>query len=326
MEYRELGNTGIRVSAISFGAGPVPALMTDGSQAATQRQAVRRALEAGINWFDTAATYGDGESEKNLGIILKELDALSCIYAATKVRLVFDQLDNIGESVKNSVMGSLKRLQLKRVTLIQLHNSITKNRGDQYTSVTPRDVLGPGGVLEAFEELKSDGLVQHLGLTGLGDPSALVEVIRSKAFETIQVCYNILNPSAGQPMPEGFDGIDYGNIIAECVNQGMGVIAIRLLAGGALAGRPPSEYTLKARVFPLSIYKGDMERAAHLEEALPPEMSLKEAAVRFVLSEPNVSTALIGFSNPAQIYEAIRACSAGPLPKRVIDALESIRC
>jgi len=118
MEYRVLGNTGIRVSAISFGAGPVPALMTDGNQAAIQRQAVRQAIEAGINWFDTAATYGNGESEKNLGVTLKELGASSNIHLATKVRLVSDQLDNIGENVKNSVVGSLKRLQREQVTLI----------------------------------------------------------------------------------------------------------------------------------------------------------------------------------------------------------------
>lgn len=323
MEYRLLGDTGIKVSAISFGAGPVPALMTDGSQAATQRQTVQRAIEMGINWFDTAATYGDGESEKNLGTTLKELGALSSVYIATKVRLMPDQLDNIAENVKFSVMESLKRLQLGRVTLIQLHNSITQNRGDQYTSITPRDVLGPGGVLEAFEALKSDGLVQHIGLTGLGDISALIEVIHSGAFETIQVCYNILNPSAGRPMPKGFHDIDYGNIIAECIEQNMGVIAIRVLAGGALAGNPPSAYTLKAQVFPLSLYERDMERAAQLSKAFPPGMSLKEAGVRFVLSKPSISTALIGFSNPAQIDEAIRYCSAGPLAKRVIESLKT---
>lgn len=324
MEYRVLGNTGIKVSAISFGAGPVPALMTDGSQEATQRQTIRQALEAGINWFDTAATYGDGESEKNLGVTLKEMGALSSAHVATKVRLMPDQLDNIGENVKNSIMNSLKRLQLERITLLQLHNSITQNRGDQYTSISPRDVLGPDGVLEAFELLKSDGLVQHIGLTGLGDTSALVEVIRSGAFETIQVCYNILNPSAGQSVPGGFDDFNYGNIIAECINQRMGVIAIRVFAGGALASLPPSAYTLTARVFPLHLYERDMERTAHLAKVLPTGMSLKEAALRFVLSEPNVSTALIGFSNPEQIDEAVRFCSAGALAKRVIENLTTI--
>ena len=334
MEYRLLGrkqrttssyrNTGIKVSAISFGAGPVPALMTNGNQTEIQRQTVRRAIEAGINWFDTAASYGDGESEKNLGTALKELDASGGVHVATKVRLMPDQLDNIGENVKTSVMTSLERLQLERVTLIQLHNSITQNRGDQYTSITPQDVLGPAGVLEAFELLKSDGLVQHIGLTGLGDTSALVEVIRSGAFETIQVCYNILNPSAGQTMPEGFDDTDYGNIITECTNQRMGVIAIRVFAGGAIAGNPPSAHTLKTRFFPLSLYERDLEKSASLMKVIPSGMSLKEAALRFVLSEPNISTALIGFSNPEQIDEAIRYCSSGPLAKRVIERLNTM--
>ena len=153
MEFRVLGSTGISVSAISFGAGPVPALMTDASQANPQREAIRHAIEAGINWFDTAATYGDGESERSLGAALKELGALSRVHVATKVRVMPDQLDSIKESVKGSVYASLRRLQLERVPLIQLHNPITRNRGDQFTSITANDVLGADGVLSACRDL-----------------------------------------------------------------------------------------------------------------------------------------------------------------------------
>jgi aryl-alcohol dehydrogenase-like predicted oxidoreductase len=76
--------------------------------------------------------------------------------------------------------------------------------------------------------------------------------------------------------------------------------------------------------FPLSLYERDIKRAAQLSKALPPGMSLKEVGVRFVLSKPNISTALIGFSNPAQIDEAIRYCSAGPLSKQVVEKLNNI--
>ena len=151
-----------------------------------------------------------------------------------------------------------------------------------------------------------------------------MEVIRSGAFETIQVCYNILNPSAGRAMPEGFDDTDYANIIAECINQRMSVIAIRVFAGGAIAGNPPSAHTLKTRFFPLSLYERDLEKSTSLMKVIPSEMSLKEAALRFVLSEPNISTALIGFSTPEQVDEAIRYCSAGPLAKQVIERLSTI--
>ena len=91
MIYRPLGNTGIKVSAIAFGAGPVPALMTDTTEDA-QVDTIRRAIAGGINWFDTAATYGNGTSELNLGKTLRELGEPEGIHIATKVRLTPDQL------------------------------------------------------------------------------------------------------------------------------------------------------------------------------------------------------------------------------------------
>jgi len=321
MKYRNLGDTGIKISIVSFGAGPVPALMTEDSHIDIQRRTVLRAIESGINWFDTAATYGNGKSEENLGLILRELDAQNKVNVATKVRLMPEQLDNIGENVKNSVLKSLERLQMERVTLIQIHNSITQNRGDQYTSITPKDVLGKKGILNAFEKLESDGLARYLGLTGLGDVSALMQVIKCGEFDTIQVCYNMLNRSAGEEMSEEFDGINYGNIITECINLKMGIIAIRVLAGGALAGQPPSEYTLTAKVFPLAIYEKDMERAQRLAKLLPPWITMKEAAIRFVLNQKDISTALIGFSEPKQVDEIVKFCSSGPLSQQEIESI-----
>ena len=75
MQFRQLGSTGIRVSVVSFGAGPVPNLMT-ATDRATQRQTLRRALDAGVNWIDTAATYGNGQSEDHVGSTLRELGAV----------------------------------------------------------------------------------------------------------------------------------------------------------------------------------------------------------------------------------------------------------
>ena len=106
---------------------------------------------------------------------------------ATKVRLIGEDLDDIRGAVRRSVEASLQRLQLSRVTLLQLHNSITGRRGDEPTSVTPEDVLGRGGVAEAFEELQAEGLVHHMGLTGIGRPAALREVVASRRFAAMQV-------------------------------------------------------------------------------------------------------------------------------------------
>src|SRR5918995_562048 len=86
MQYRRLGRTGLRVSALSFGAGPVSTLMV-GDNAELQRQVIAHAIERGINWFDAAATYGNGLSEENLGRALQQLAAAGRVHVATKVRL-----------------------------------------------------------------------------------------------------------------------------------------------------------------------------------------------------------------------------------------------
>ena len=232
MLYRPLGKTEIAISAISFGAGPVSSLLV-GDDGDRQRAVVQAALERGINWFDTAATYGAGQSERNLGRILEELKAASRIHVATKVRLTAEDFGNIRQAVRRSFTGSLERLRLPRVTLLQLHNSITAGRGDEPTSVTPSDVLSPGGIADAFEELRAEGLVLHLGITGIGQPAALEEVIRSGRFAAMQTPYHLLNPSAGRLMADDFSETNYGNVIAACAEQRMGELAIRVLAGGA---------------------------------------------------------------------------------------------
>jgi aryl-alcohol dehydrogenase-like predicted oxidoreductase len=320
MQYRPLGTTGIRISAVSFGAGPVPGLLTRGDAADTQRTTLRRALDAGINWFDTAATYGDGQSELSLGRALRELSA-DHVHVATKVRLSTESLTDIRGFVHRSVRESLQRLGRTRVSLIQLHNSITPRRGDQPTSITPADVLGPKGVLETFRELREEQLVDHCGLTGLGEVNALREVIGSGGFESIQAPYHLLNPTAGVSFaPAGIEA-DYGNIFDDCARQGMGILAIRVFAGGALAGLPPSAHTKTTKFFPLAIYERDSRRAAALAKEVGPFPSLRELAIRFVLSHHSVSSALIGFSSPEQIDEALTFAERGPLDRQLVATL-----
>ena len=306
MDYRTLGKTGLRVSAIAFGAGPISTLMV-GGELDRQGVVVAHALARGISWFDTAATYGGGQSEANLGRVLEELGAASTVHVATKVRLLADDLSDIRGAVRRSLEGSLSRLRLRRVTLLQVHNSITAQRGDEPTSITPRDVLMSGGVADALREVQSEGMVAHLGLTGIGQPAALVEVIRSGLFATLQTPYHLLNPSAGCVVDASFAETNYGNIIADCAEQQMGVFAIRVLAGGALADNPPSPHTLKTPFFPLALYERDRAAAAGLRERLPPGRSLPEEAIGSALAHPQIHSAIIGFASEQQIDEALRA-------------------
>lgn len=307
VEKRILGRTGLAVSAIAFGAGPISTLMV-GEESERQRNVVRHAVERGINWFDTAATYGGGKSEESLGrIFAAEPDLAARVHVATKVRLTADDLTDIRGAVRRSLEASLRRLGLSRVALLQLHNSITRERGDEPTSVTPADVLRTGGVADAFDELRREGLLAHVGLTGIGRPESLAEVVRTGRFDTIQTPYHLLNPSAGCDAAADFAETNFGNIIAACHAMRMGVFVIRVLAGGALADNAPSPHTLKTPFFPLELYERDRRRAAELRERLPAGTSLPREAIRFALAHPHVDAAIVGLGSVAQIDEAIDA-------------------
>ena len=322
MQYASLGSTGLTVSRVAFGAGPIPQLMTEDA-GQTQRATVEQALESGVNWFDTAATYGMGKSEESLGTTLAELAALDKVHLATKVRLMPADLDDIAAKVEASVMGSLSRLRVERLALLQLHNSVTACRGDEPTSLTPQDVIGPAGVLETLERLRSRGVVEHLGLTGIGHPDALREVIGSGRFATMQVPYNLLNSSAGCVVSDAFPETDYGNVIDACAEQRMGVFAIRVYAGGAIVGQPPAPHTFKTKFFPLDLFQRDTERAAQLADLLDTGASLADAGLRYVLGHPQIQAVIVGFSSPSQVQQAVDSLLAGPLSERLYGQLAS---
>ena len=317
MPYRMLGRTGLQVSALAFGAGPISTLMV-GDDRMRQEAVVRAAVARGINWFDTAATYGGGQSEQSLGRVFAELGCGAQVHVATKVRLTTDDLADVRGAVRRSLEGSLARLRMSRVTLLQLHNSLTPCRNDEPTSITSDDVLRPGGVADAMDELRTEGLVAHLGLTGIGRPESMAEVVRSGRFDTMQVPYHLLNPSAGMVMPGDFGETNYGNIISSCGEMQMGVFAIRVLAGGALADNPPSPHTLKTPFFPLALYERDRSRAANLRKALGDARRLPQEAVRFSLAHPSVTSAIVGFGEIAQIDEALGALALNAPPPAAI--------
>jgi L-galactose dehydrogenase/L-glyceraldehyde 3-phosphate reductase len=286
-----------------------------------QRELVRRVLDAGINWIDTAAGYGDGRAERALGAALAALGAAEQAHVATKVRLLENQLGDIPGAVRASVAASLQRLGLKQLTLLQVHNAITAKRDDEPTSITPQDVLGPGGMLEAFKELQRDGTVRFLGITAIGQPRALAEVIDSGQFDTIQVPYNLVNLSAGQDVPSDFSEANYGNAIQHAARQRMGVFAIRVYAGGVLAGNPPSRHAQTTKFFPLDLFQRDQVRVERLRQLVTDKIDIKELAARFPLSHPDVTSAIVGFSEPGHVDEAIRYLRSGPLPVELLDEL-----
>jgi aryl-alcohol dehydrogenase-like predicted oxidoreductase len=143
-------------------------------------------------------------------------------------------------------------------------------------------------------------------------------VIRSDGFDTLQVPYNLLNPSAGCPTPPPGGETDYGNVIADCAAARMGVFAIRVFAGGALLGAPPSAHTRTTPYFPLALYERDAERAQRIREAIAGRWPVAEVALRFVLAHPAVTSAIVGFGSPAHVAAVANMPFDDPLPGDVV--------
>src|SRR6516225_2735427 len=228
MEMRVFGRTGLQLSVLGFGCGAVGGLMVRGDPP-DQERTIARAIASGVNYFDTAVQYGNGESEKNLGRVLQKLKPAN-IAVGTKVRLPPGDFGRIADAVTKSLEGSLTRLQLERVDIFHLHNAITESGGGESLSV--RQVLGE--VVPAFDRLRQQGKMRFLGLTAIGDTAALHQVIDSGAFHSAQLVYNLLNPSAAISLPSNYPAQDYGRLFDHTAAAGVGVVGIRVLAGGAL--------------------------------------------------------------------------------------------
>ena len=317
MEQRALGSTGLSVSALGFGCGAVGGLMVKGDPA-EQRQAVTRALDAGITYFDTAALYGDGASEEHLGRVMRELDAWSRVVVGTKVRLPAVEPSEVSKAVRGSLESSLKRLGRSDVDVFHLHNPVVLSRPE-------RGWLELSSVLDevarALQEMKEAGLAKHIGFTGLGESAALREVAMSEPYETMQTYFNVLNPSAGYIGHSGGQQ-DFEGLIDTAARAGVGVIVIRVLAAGAAAGQ--SERSGNAGDpggrMAGGTYAADLTRADRVAQ-LSAELGLEgpvEMALRFGLAKPGVSTVLVGYSNLDHLEQAIRFAERGALPESAV--------
>jgi aryl-alcohol dehydrogenase-like predicted oxidoreductase len=324
MQLRVFGRTEMQLSVLGFGCGAVGGMMVRGDPA-DQERTIARATAAGVNYFDTAVQYGDGESERNLGRVLQKLKPANVV-VGTKVRLLPSEFGRIAAAVTRSLEGSLTRLNLDRVDIFHLHNAIADTEGGSALSV--RQVLGE--VVPAFERLREQGKIRFLGITAVGDTAALHQVIDACAFDGAQVVYNMLNPSAAEELPVNYPAQDYRRLFDHTRTAGVGVVGIRVLAGGALSGsaeRHPIAGPAPAPIGSAISYDADLDRAGRLI-ALVKEgfaASLTEAATRFALSHPAMGTILVGMATPQQFEDALAAVQKGPLTTAALDRLAALR-
>jgi aryl-alcohol dehydrogenase-like predicted oxidoreductase len=322
MEYRTLGRTGLKVSALGFGCGDVGGLIVRGAPAERER-AVARAVELGINYFDTATAYGNGLSEQHLGQVLKVLRPN--VHVGTKVRLTPDDMGDIPGAITRSLEGSLGRLGRERVDLLQLHNPIVAERTGNRVGVA--DVLER--VVPTFQRLRQQGKIGFYGMTSIGDTDALHRVIDAGVVDTAQVFFNLLDPSAGVVVPTGFPGQDFRQLLSRARAQRTGVIVVRVLAGGALSGSPDRHPIAMPSVAPIASgpdYATDVAHARRLQPLVDEGHagSLVEAALRFPLGHDAVSTVLLGYSTLEHLEYAAASIAKGPLSPAALDRLATL--
>lgn len=323
MQYRTLGRTGIEVSEIGFGCGAVGGLMVRGDRSEMVR-AVKLALDSGITYFDTARMYGDGQSETNIGAILKELGA--DVRLGTKVKLETEDLADIKQSVIQHVEGSLKRLGMDTVDIVSLHHSVDFTRNANGSVLGLDDVAQ---VAEGFGTLMNQGKIRYWGMNALGNTDAVRKALDDVSPFGIQACYNLLNPSGGVNVPDGYPFQDYKGILDAAATKQIGVFAIRVLAGGALSGVMDRHANASSGPAPIASgadYAADVAHSQAFNFLVEDGYvdSLIEGAIRFAISGDKISTALVGIASIEQLEQAIEYGNKGPLPAEALDRLPEV--
>jgi D-threo-aldose 1-dehydrogenase len=323
MQRRRFGRTGLEVPALTFGGGWVGGLLIRGSQ--QERESVlNRALQAGIDWIDTAASYGNGVSETVIGQWLRTIAEEKRPRVSTKFNIDASAGDFAGQ-VERSVSASLQRLGLSSVPLLILHNRMVdeSSPGRDKRSLHPGEVLGRGGVAEIMDGLRTQGLCQWIGLTGLGDTSALHRVVDSGRFDVAQIYYNLLNPTAMSGAGPGWNTTDFDGLLHRCAAQDMGVMGIRIFAGGHLASK--ERHGREVAVTANAENAAEEARARAALDVLGSAYGTgAQAALRFGLACPLLSTIIVGIGEAWHLEDALAAAKMGPLSASAVHNLERL--
>lgn len=295
MQYRNLGRTGVKVSEIGHGTWAM-GFMWGERKDPESLSALRRGLELGINFIDTAYLYGPGHSERLIGQVLKETVVKP--FVATKCPpdpikawppkpgTPADEAFR-AEHLIATTEKSLKNLGVDCLDLQQLH-------------VWRPEWLGQGGWLEAVEQLKQQGKIRYFGVSlNDHDADSGLELVASGLVDTIQVIFNL------------FEQRPREKLFPLCLKHKVGVIVRVPLDEGGLSGKLSPETKFPKGDWRVKYFTGDRlretcEHAAQFNFLLNEERkTLAQAALKFCLSEPAVSTVIVGMRSPAHVEENV---------------------
>jgi aryl-alcohol dehydrogenase-like predicted oxidoreductase len=313
MKYRKLGRTGFEVSEIAHGLWGMSGW--SGSDDRQSLEALQLAVNFGCNFFDTAWAYGEGKSDGLLGSILSR-NRGKRLYAASKIPPMNDKWPASPQDHYRDVFpakhvfkhANLIREQLKvdAIDLLQFHV------WDDSWTEEPE-------FRQTVEKLKSDGMIRFFGLSlNRWQPENGIKAVRTGMVDVVQVIYNIFDQS-----PED-------QLFPVCRELNIGVIARVPLDEGSLGGKLTAKTTFPENDWRSKYFSPDnlaktIARVGKLGAVLPYDLTLADLALRFILSNPAVSTTIVGMRTPDHVRQNIAASDAGPLDPALLQTLKEHR-
>ncbi|MRX46106.1 aldo/keto reductase [Pedobacter puniceum] len=314
MNYRILGKTNLKISEISLGTWQVGGRWGDAFDHSNADKILNAAIDAGINFIDTADVYGDGESEKAVGRIVKARKEE--IYVATKCGRQLNPHINQSYTVKalrNFVESSLKNMNLEKIDLIQLH-------------CPPTEVLYRPEIFELFDRLKDEGKILNLGVS----VEKIEEGLKAIEFDNVCSLQLIFNIFRQRPTELLFEQAKKKNI---------GLIARVPLASGLLTGKFTKETTFgkddhrtfnrngeafdKGETFSGIDYNKGLDAVEELKKHFP-DYDLPLLALKWILEFEEISCVIPGASSPQQILNNLKVEDAPALTQQQKDTIKHI--
>jgi aryl-alcohol dehydrogenase-like predicted oxidoreductase len=315
MKYRQLGKTGYNVSEISFGAWAIGAewgsVRDDESIAA-----LHTAVDLGVNFFDTADVYGDGRSEKLLAQLKKDRPGEEIIIA-TKVGRRLPEQTVAGynrENLTSFINRSLQNLETDCLDLVQLH-------------CPPQEAYYHPEIFGIMDDFIKEGKIRHYGVS-VEKVEEAIKAIEFPNVRTVQIIFNIFR----QRPADLFFGL--------AKEKQIGVLARLPLSSGMLTGKMSKNSTFEAsdhrnfnrhgeafdrgETFSGLDFETGLEAVEELKKLVPPEMTLAQFALRWILMFDAVSCAIPGAKNPAQAEGNVKAADFPPLSDETMQAVRDL--
>ena len=302
LRERPYGQTGLQVTPLCVGCAPLGDMPETFAYSVSEENALatlRAAFRSPIRFVDTAASYGDGESERRIGVVLRELGGVPPGYViATKADRDLRTGDFSGEQMRRSVERSRRLLGLDRLPIVYLHDP---------EHSTCEAITAPGGALEALVRLRDEGVIEHLGLAG-GPIDMSIRYVETGVFESVITHnrYTLLNRSAAP-------------LLDVAAQRGMAAVNAAPYGSGILAKGPKAYPRYAYQDAPAEL----VDRVRRMAEICGRyEVPLAAAALQFSMRDPRIVSTIVGMSRPERIEQTVQLAQH-PIPDALWPELDA---